>query len=605
MPTLEQEDDGVALVAGARDLNKNGSIEPYEDWKRPIDERLEDLMGRMSDAQKFAQLFYGATDVNPNAGWAFSYGVDHIDRNAQKAAAAFQLGIPVAFAGDKIHGWKTIFPTQLGLAATRNLQLAYRAGDLQRREHKAAGFTGTLSPLAEVDTMVRYPRFQEGCGEDADFCAAMVRAMVAGMQGGPEPNPHSLLVTIKHWPGQGAGGESLVTYDAVTQKYHMRPWLAAMEANGATVMPGYAGSSLLDPGGPGAGSSKKILDYLRNELGFDGLIVTDWLPAATNVSVTSISAGADVMGGAPAEPTDMNQLLEGVGRARFEKAVRRVLELKFRLGMFENPYDDPLYSREIWHGAEAQEIVLEGARQSLTLLKNDGVLPLDVDTLSVAGPRANHAGGTDDCNVIWQSVYHDNPQARSYLAALTARGAEAGVAVSSGTGAADAAVVVIGENSYTHATEWPEAQVTIPSEQLAVINGFVNQGVPVVVVVISPRPYVLTEVVQKAAAVVLAYRPGNGGGTAVAELLFGDVTPKGKLPFQLPRSEAQVGPNNRDAQVERWDLPFDLGASDAEREQLRALIDANETITDPTAYGDPLFHFGAGLQSFTPGNAQN
>ncbi|MCL6457688.1 MAG: chitobiase/beta-hexosaminidase C-terminal domain-containing protein [Gorillibacterium sp.] len=607
LPYLEQVADGVNLVGGSRDLNKNGAIEPYEDWHNPISTRLNDLMSRMTNEEKLNQLFYSPDTLdalNSQAGFVFSYGTQDFITDAQRKVSTTQrLGVPIAFTGDKIQGWKTIFPTELGLAATRNLNLAWQAGDLQRREQKAWGFTGTLSPLAEVDTKVLYPRFQEGGGENADYTAAMVRAMIVGMQGGPEVNPKSIMITVKHWPSQGAGGEQAIVYDSTTIKWHMKTWYAAIEANCATIMPGYGTAPYLDPSGAGAGVSKPTIDYLRNVIGFNGVVVTDWLASATDTSIKSLNAGTDVMGGAMASGTDFNALISSVGWTRLNEAVRRVLELKFKLGLFENPYSDPDYPTSIWHSTESNNIVNEAARQSLTLLKNNGILPLKVnsgETLVVAGPRATSDDNGNDniANVIWQSIYHDNPQAKSYFQGIKDRaGASVNVALNDAT-AAKAAVVVIGEKSYTHGTEWADKQITIPADQVAQIDKFYNRGIPVIAVIVMPRPYVLTDILSKCAAVVVVYRPGNGGGLATSQLLFGDYLPKGKLPFQLPRSVDQVGTDVVTNQLEKWDLPYDLGATEAERAEIRNYINNNQPV--PTTYGNPLFPYGFGLQNFNP-----
>jgi beta-glucosidase-like glycosyl hydrolase len=595
LPTFETEGDGVNIVNGARDCNKNGTIEPYEDWRLPVDTRINDLMSRLTLDEKYRQCFY--SDQDARDGFSFSYGVEGGMRTLQYNAAATRLGIPIAFAGDKIHGWKTIFPTQLGMAATRDMNLVYRCGNLQRIEHKSFGFTGTLAPLAEVDTKVLYPRFQEGAGENADEAAAMARALVVGMQGGPEINPHSMLITIKHWPGQGAGGESVLQYDAITIKYHMKPWQAIVEANAASVMPGYNTAPYLDPTNKGANSSKPIINYLRNEMQFKGFVVTDWLAASTAQSIESMGAGIDVMGGAPSANTDANQLVAGITQARLDEAVRRVLDLKFRLGMFENPYSDPTAT---WTNAAHHAIVLEAAKKSITLLKNDGVLPLKVNSgenMIVAGPRATWVNNDFDPNVIWQSIYYSNPLAKNYFKAFQDRAATKGVNVFLNDNAAGkVAIVVIGEQNYTHGTEWADKNPNIPADQIAVIQNFRNRGIPVVTVILTPRPYVLTNVLSISNAVMLVYRGGNGIAQATAELCFGDFNPSGKLPFQLPRSTDQIGTDNVGDQKERWELPYDLGATDAERTQIRGYIANNQPV--PTNFGNPLLPYGYGLQNF-------
>ncbi|NDV46808.1 T9SS C-terminal target domain-containing protein [Paludibacter sp. 221] len=595
IPYLEQENDGIGMVNGCRDMNKNGTIEPFEDWHLTPEERLDDIMSRLTTEEKISQLFYGGNE-NPLDGFAFSYGVEGGMRTEQYKASKTRMGIPIAFLGDKMHGWKTIYPTQLGLAATRDMDLAYQCGNLHRVEQKSFGFTGTLSPLAEVATKALYPRIQEGGGENADEVAAMVRALVCGMQGGPEVNPHSMMITVKHWPSQGAGGEGPTQYDEVTIKYHMKPWHATVDANAVSAMPGYSSSPFLDPSGAGANSSKKIIDYLKNEIKFKGFIVTDWLASNTEQSVESIGAGIDVLGGAPSKDTNFAELVAAVGMDRINEAVRRVLDVKIRMGMFENPYGDPTCT---WTNAEHHQIVLNAARKSITLLKNDNVLPLKLnagDEMVVGGPRATWKF-QEDPNVIWQSIYYDNPQAKTYVKAVTDRATEDGIEVyQDNSDNPKVAVVVIGEQGYTHGTEWDGKNPNIPEAQLAVIRDFKNRGIKVITVVILPRPYVLTPVVEMSDAILAVYRGGNGIGQAVAECIFGDFAPTGKLPFQMPRSDAQIGTDDLNNQIERWELPYDLGATAYERELIRNHIDRGEQV--PPIYGDPLFHYGYGIQGF-------
>jgi len=601
IPAITQEQDGIPIVNGCRDLNKDGTIEPYEDWHLPPEKRVDDLMGRMTTEEKVAQLFYGAEGKDERDkinGFSFSYGVENGMRDVQHAAAKTRLGIPVAFLGDKIHGWKTIYPTELGLAAMRDMDLVYQCGNMQRVEEKSFGFTGALCPLAEIDTKVLYPRFQEGCGENADEAAALVRALVCGMQGGPEPNPHSMMVTVKHWPSQGAGGEDALQYDAVTIKYHMKPWLAAVDDNAASVMPGYNHCPFLDPSNKGANSSKPIIDYLRKNINFKGFIVTDWLGANTKQSIESLGVGIDVMGGAPSSKTDPQELAQAIGIDRINEACRRVLDMKFRLGMFENPYADPTCT---WTKEDHHALALKAAGKSITLLKNDGILPLKLqsgDEIVVGGPRAAWQNKDNDPNVIWQSIYYDDPQAKTYVQAISERGAKDGVKVSANNGTnPKVAVIVIGEKSYTHGTEWAGKNPNIPADQLAIIQKFHDAGVKTITVVISPRPYVLTPLLNTSDAIMLVYRGGTGIGQATAACIFGDFAPTGRLPFQEPKSDAQIGPDDKleDAN-EKWDLPYDLGATDTERAKIRDYIEKDEHV--PPIFGDPLFQYGFGLQGF-------
>jgi beta-glucosidase len=599
LPTVTTVADGIAVINGSRDLNKDGTIEPYEDWHQPIQTRVNDLLSRMTTEEKAYQMFYNA-QVYPQSGWHFG-PAQAPDLNAfLLATATTRLGIPFISAGDTTHGYQTTYPTQSALAAGRDYPLDYKLGDMQRREELEVGTRGVLGPLAEVGTKVIYPRIQEGNGENADVAAAQVRALVAGLQGGPELNPKSVLATVKHWPGEGAGGEAGITYDAVTIKYHMIPWRAAMEAGAVNIMPGYAGSSYLDPGGPGAGDSAKILAYLRQNLGYTGLITTDWLPPGNWVNAAN--AGSDVMGGADPGATGFSiaTFTSGVPASRIDDAVRRILTLKFTLGLFENPYGDPVNGPYRFHQPAYTALANQASREAMTLLKNDGVLPLRLnagDNVVVAGPRAADANAC----CIWTSYFHQEYGSLDVLDAIKARAATAGVNVYQDTGPSPKlAIVAVGEASYTHATNWVNTQPYLPADQLAIIQNFKNQGIPVVVLLTLPRPYVISDWNGLANAIVVTYRGGEEVGPAAASLLFGDYAPSGKLPWQLPRSLDQVlvpgGADRLADAAENWDLPYDLGATAAERADIRAHIDAGQTV--PTTYGNPLYPYGAGLQGW-------
>ncbi|GAA0350449.1 discoidin domain-containing protein [Actinoallomurus spadix] len=599
LPAINAAGDGVNIVNGARDLNKDGSIQPYEDWRQPVETRVADLLGRMTPEEKAYQMFYNA-QTYPQSGWHFGPAQPADLDKVLRAAAGTRLGIPPVSAGDTISGYETTYPLQSALAAGKDYPLDYKLGDMQRREELEVGTRGVLGPLAEVGTKVLYPRIQEGNGENADVAAAQVRALVAGLQGGPELNPGSVLATVKHWPGEGAGGEAGIVYDAVTIKYHMIPWRAALDAGAVNIMPGYAGSSFLDPGGPGAGNSKPILDYLRNNLGYTGLITTDWLPSGAWISAAN--AGSDVMGGADpgASGFSIASFLSSVPISRINDAVTRVLRLKFELGVFDRPYGDPVNGPYRFHQPSYAALANQAARESITLLKNDGVLPIKLkagDNIVVAGPRATD--GAACC--VWTSYFHQNYGSLDLLDAIKARAAKAGVNVYADTGPSPKlAVVAVGEPSYTHATAWTKEQPYLPADQLAVIQNLHSQGIPVVVVMDLPRPTVISEWNGIADAIVMTYRGGEEVGPATAALLFGDYTPHGSLPWQLPRSIDQVlkpgGTDTPADAVEDWSLPYDLGATAAERADIRAKIDAGQSPA--TTYGDPLYPYGAGIHSW-------
>jgi len=615
-PVITAVNDGVAVIGGCRDLNKNGTIEPYEDWHNPPAVRTADLLARMSLHEKAMQLFFN-TQKYPLAGFGFGpFSLSDL-LGYQKLANQTNMGIPMISMGDTIHGYKTVFPTQPGLAATRDMRTAWEVADVQRRESLAVGHRGTLSPLAEVGTKVLYPRIQEGCGEDADLAAAMVRAMVVGLQGGPEVSPDSMMITTKHWSSQGAGGEAGMVYDGTTIWYHMRPWHAALEAGTSSIMPGYGGSWLLGTAGLGASDDPGILGFLRNNMGYQGVICTDWLPSGS--WARACINGADVMGGA--DPAAMENFENEVPLSRINDAVTRVLDLKFRMGIFEDPYGANTAGSAQWQTGEKVAKVKNAAVKSLTLLKNNGPLPLRVPTggsIVVDGPRADDPS----CMVTWRSDFHETEFGmKTIYRALVARAAQEGVTVygprarggtpvPSGVTPA-AAIVVVGESYFTHGTDWNKDSPYLPDDpigpehdmddapQYSLIQQYKAQGIPVIVVCILPRPYVLTNVAAQADALMVVYRPGDLGGVAIAETLFGDHSPVGKTPWQLPKALSQIGVDIQaqyQNQPDKWDLPYDMGATPAELAEIRAKIAAGEHV-EPI-YGDPLYQYGSGIQGF-------
>jgi beta-glucosidase-like glycosyl hydrolase len=598
LPTLETNADGINIVNGCRDMNRNGTIEPYEDWHQLVETRVNDLLSRMTLEEKGYQMFYNA-QAYPMSGWHMGPAQPNDILTCQLAAATTRLGIPFVSCGDTIHGYMTTYPVQSAMAASRDFNLVYRLGDMQRSEQVPMGYRGVLGPLAEIGTKVIYPRIQEGNGENAEFAAAQVRALICGLQGGPELNPNSVLVTVKHWPGEGAGGEAGIVYDGVTIKLHMIPWRAAFEANAGSVMPGYAGSSYLDPGGPGAGDSKKITDYLRVNMQYDGMVCTDWLPSGSWINAAN--AGSDVMGGANPGDLAMSTFTAGVSLSRIDEAVRRILRVKFKLGIFEAPYGNPSLSGTVWHTANNVSLARQAAGECFTLLKNDGILPLSKlaagSNVVVAGAEA--IDGPAGC--IWTSYWHSEFGMLNILQACQQRGTTAGVNVYQDSASnAKAAIVVVGEKSYTHGTYWPKEQPYLPADQLALIQNFKNAGVPVVVVLILPRPYVITMWRDLASAIVVIYRTGEENAIPLAGLLWGDTTPKGHLPWQLPSDISQVlkgGMTDTLADAaESWDLPYDLGATDAQRLDIRNYINNNQAV--PSTYGTPLYPYGSGMTSF-------
>jgi beta-glucosidase len=598
LPTIDPaaaKSDSVPVVNGCRDLDKNGKIEPYEDWRLPVETRVKDLLSRMTKEEKTLQLFFNAFNA-PGAGWSLWLRDGDLP-TVQRMAAKTRWGIPVIPTSDFICGYYTTFPVQTALAAARDLSLVYQCAAMQRDEQNILAFRGTLSPIAELGTKALYPKISDGCGENADFGAAMIRAMVCAYQNGPELNPKSILAM----PGRWMTGQDDMPVDSVSIKYHLKPWYAAVDAGMAALLAGRGTDLKYFASADGASANGQMMELLRSVLHFDGVVCTDFLD--TYFWSKCLNAGADVLGNADPGKVDMSAFAAQIPDERIDEACGRVLRVKFRMGLFDEPYGDTARADFILRNRQHLALAVTAAKRSLTMLKNDGVLPLSLlsgDTLVVAGERAND--GKSYCG--WGSSFHD----KTILTYVEERAASSGVTVFHDSAAAQhfsakAAVCVIGEELYANTPPWEDinSSCDVPEPQLQLIKGYKHAGTPVIVVVLMPRPYALQWLADSADAIIAAYRPGDGGGAAVTGLLFGDYAPSGRLPWQLPKTGGQVGLNDPKYAYEKWDLPYDIGATDEQRGRIRALINGEQpvnTLLGDSLYGDPLYQYGFGLQGW-------
>lgn len=585
-----------------RDLNANGQLDVYEDWRRPVEERVEDLLSRMTLAEKVAQMMHPTFIPRPDGSpppfmekWCRDLQIGFVlvrDLPSARAAAESmnklqewceqsRLGIPIVISMDSIHGLSyvnggLVYPQNLGLAAIGDLELVRALVEASRKEHLAVGVRMTLSPNADLATEPRWGRVYECPGEDPSFAAEFVRLYVETYQHGKGLNPQSVLCCVKHFPGAGPQMEGVdmapIVSTAETLDLHLLPFKAAIDAGVGSVMPYYSIPLALDTMAA-LGSRKTLQDLLRQNLGFTGLITTDWgmqfgIRQAGMFWGQEISndealiigiehAEVDAVGGAsPRDITDVVRLV-GEGKIRPERideAVRRILWIKFTLGIFENPYVDPNYAEKIVGCAEHQALSLEAARRSMTLVKNTGILPLrNVGAILVAGSRA---GDVDSVTGGWTS----KQTGLTIVEAIRALAGEAcqvhyvaddPVEAKALAAKSDVAIVVVGEPAYMHNPPWGASTLELTASQQKLLEAIHETGTPLVVVVLLARPYILTWCAENAAAILIAYLPGTQGAQAIAEALFGVINPQGRLPIQLPRSMDQV-------RNQRSDLPSDI-----------------------------------------------
>lgn len=557
-----------------KDLNDNGALDPYEDWRLTPEERAEDLLSQMDATQKASQMVH-LTLVSKKDSWfnennvGFALVYEYIFDSATEAAKrtneiqelseSAPLGIPVIFSMDTEAGAAfvkdaTFLPDEINQGAVNDPELVTRLNQVLKEELMAVGVRMALSPDADLITDPRWGRNQECYSEDTDVVQSLIVAAVQALQGGSELTEDSVIATVKHFPGSGGQTDGVdgtpLTIQEDSIDLHLAGFRAAIEAGVAAVMP-YGYSTVPYLGGDAVENSADqsaavMTDLLRGELGYTGLIQTDWglnFVGATN-------AGADILGGTGVRST--RQLVEGVDEERLTDACRRILIAKFQLGIFENPYVDEENAAQVLGSEEHRAVAKEAAARSFTLLKYENASPLAEDVRALnSGWTAKdpmELAGTTILEAFQNKAGSENvtyiPDASQVPADL------------SGT----TAVVVIGEASGTHEPAWGTDTLEFPQEQVELVKALKDAGANVVEVVLMNRAYVMTDMVDMADSVLLAYRPGvTCGAEAIADALFGETAITGKTPFQIPRTMEQVLNQREDLPKDIQDPLFDYG----------------------------------------------
>ena len=554
---------------------------------------------------------------------------DVIKQIQEAATKKTRLGIPVIYGIDSIHGatyvqGATLFPQEIGMAATWNPELMKRGSEIAAMETRAAGIPWSFSPVLDLGRNPLWPRFWETFGEDPYLARVLGVAFVRGLEGSDVASQDRVASSLKHYMGYSfplTGRDRTPAWipENYLREYFLPTFAAAVQAGARTVM---VNSGEIN-GVPGHINHHLLTGILRNELGFKGFVVTDWEDIKKLVTIWRVAANEKeatrmaVMAGndmsmVPLDYSFADHLIalvkEGsVPQARIDEAVRRILRVKFELGLFEKPTPDPALKSKIGM-AESRQAALQAAHESMTLLKNtNNLLPLAKDRkVLVTGPTADSLISLNNgWSYVWQgseeSLYpKDRLTVRRAIEAKvgtpnvnyvpgtkitrppgspsnsTPTDVEAEVDIPAAVRAAAAADVVVlclGEGSYTE-TPGNITDLTLGEPQLRLAEAIAATGKPVVLVLVEGRPRIINRIVDKAGAVLMAYNPGNEGGQAVADVLFGDVNPSGKLPFTYPRT-----PNGL---ITYDHKPFE---------------------TEDTAFGNmafrPQFEFGQGLSYTT------
>ncbi|MCL4271125.1 MAG: glycoside hydrolase family 3 C-terminal domain-containing protein [Anaerolineales bacterium] len=560
----------------------------YLNPKLSVEERVQDLLSRMTLEEKVGQLMqWDARDedlsfINTRFPGSILHILGEKLNRAMDLAAQNRLAIPLIVGEDAIHGhsfWKgaNIFPTQLAMAASWNIDLLERVGRVTAEEAAPTGIHWTFSPVLCLTRDLRWGRTDETFGEDPYLIGEFGAALIRGYQGKGLDDPQGILATAKHYAGysETQGGRDASEADISQRKlrsYFLPPFERAARAGAMTFMTGYQSME----GVPSTMNHWLLTEVLKDEWGFKGIVVTDWDNVGRLVyeqkvctdyveaAVVAVRAGNDMM---MTTPQFFEAAIEAVrsgklAESEIDAPCARLLALKFRMGLFENPRRPNLEQATIEiNRADHRAINLEAARQSLILLQNNGLLPLDptkLKSIALIGPNAD-----DDLQQLgdWslgasqhppEAGKHPREKTTTLLDGLRnltpanlkihyergcsiadddTTGIPAAVAAAQ---KADVVVAVVGDHLNFVGETLSTATLELQGGQIELLNALEKTGKPMVVVLVNSKPLVLPPSAKNAAAIIEVFNPGMEGGTAVAEALFGLLNPAGKLTISIP-----------------------------------------------------------------------
>ncbi|MCH5373800.1 MAG: glycoside hydrolase family 3 C-terminal domain-containing protein, partial [Planctomycetes bacterium] len=565
----------------------------YRNSSKPLEERVKNLLSQMTLPEKIGQMMQldGQEDLDRSINGMHAGSLLHIQNEraaeAMDLAAKTRLGIPLLLADDCIHGHgfmrgAVVFPTQLAMACSWDPAALYKVGRITATEASCTGLHWTFSPVLDVARDLRWGRIGETFGEDLHLASLLGDAIIRGYQGEGPGDPEALLATAKHFAGycETQGGRDASEADLTPRKlrsWFFPPFEQAVRAGCRAFMTGYQSID----GTPSTANAWLLKEVLRDEWGFTGLLVTDWdnvgrmhweqqiCADIKEASTLAVKCGNDLMMSTPSffegavQAVDEGLLTE----AEIDEVVSRVLVLKFEMGLFENPRrPDPKRQQEVIGCKSHREAAAEVSRKSIVLLQNRGILPLRKEQLSsiaVVGPNADdpQANLGDWAGASGQATWLMDGHPRECVTtvldglrqyesdSLTIRyeqGADIAPsdtnessddlharAVEAAAGS-DLVVAVVGDNLPLIGEECSTATLELQGGQTAMLEALCRIDTPLVVVMMNSKPLVLPKCIHDAAAILEVFNPGMAGGTAIAETLFGDNLPEGRLPISIP-----------------------------------------------------------------------
>lgn len=594
-----------------------------------IEAKVEALLGKMTVEEKVGQLNQLGTSIYDDhidiqedmirkgqvGSYLSVYGADFLNRLQKVAVEESRLGIPLLFGHDVIHGLKTVFPIPLAMACSWEPEVAEKAARTAAAETASTGVRWTFAPMVDIARDPRWGRIAEGYGEDPYLGSRMAEASVRGFQGDDLSAPDSIAACAKHYAAYGAvvGGRDYNTVDMSLQILHevyLPPFRAAAEAGAATFM-----SAFNDVNGvPATGNRYLLRDVLKKGWNYDGMVVSDagaigeliihgFAEDRRDAAEKALNAGVDMDMGSCCYKDFVKALVEeGRVPAEFlDDAVRRVLRLKFRLGLFERPYTDTGRAEKTFLLPEFRAAARDAACKSIVLLKNaGGLLPLSKTAkIAVVGPLGNDFTDPLGCWVVDEKEHAvtvlEGIRAATGLEPLFAPGcgitgddmsgfAEAVEAAKQ----ADIVVAAVGENRDMSGEAHSRADIGLPGAQEELLHALKNTGKPLVVLAMGGRPLALGWEAENADALLAAWHLGIESGSGIADVLFGDFNPSGRLAVTFPYSSEQA--------------PFYYNHPNTGR-PASDLIWSCKYIDMPR---EPLFPFGFGLSytAFEYGNLE-
>lgn len=608
-----------------------------QDKNTEIENKVETLLHKMTLEEKLGQM-------NQLSPWDFEdlakrvrkgevgsilnvVNPEEVNKIQKIAVEESRLGIPLIVSRDVIHGYKTIFPIPLGQAATFNPEIVKEGARVAAIEASADGIRWTFAPMIDVARDPRWGRIAESCGEDPYLNAVMGTAMIKGYQGDSLNDPTAIAACAKHFVAYGAaeGGRdynSTFIPERVLRNVYLPPFKAAADAGCATFMTSFNDND----GVPSTANSFVLKDVLRKEWKYDGMVVTDWASALEMVNHGFCTDGKDAAEKSVNAGVDMEMVSETfiqnlkqsiaenkVSIETIDNAVRNILRLKFRLGLFDNPY--VVTPQTVKYAEKHLQTAKTAAEQSVILLKNENqTLPFTdkIKTLAVIGPMADapyeqmgtwvfdgEKEHTQTPLTAIKKMYGDKVKilfekgldySRDKNTAGIARAVNA-------ARQADAVVIFVGEESILSGEAHSLANLNLQGAQSQLIKELAATGKPVVTVVMAGRQLVIADEVIVSDAMLYSFHPGTMGGPAIADILFGEVNPSGKTPVTFPRMSGQVPIYYAQHKTGRPANPTEMLIDEIPVEAGQTSVGCRSFYLD--AGNSPLFPFGYGLSYTT------